>query len=90
MRHPNILMIMAASVKAPDLIIVTELMKSDLFSLLVGKEKFELKERLQIGIDIARGNFILFVVIVGQPKFHYISDDRNDILARNETNYDSS
>jgi len=55
MRHPNILMIMAASVKAPDLIIVTELMKSDLFSLLIGKEKLELRERIQIGIDIARG-----------------------------------
>jgi serine/threonine-protein kinase CTR1 len=55
MRHPNIVMIMAASCRAPELIIVTEHLKSDLSVLLYSKEKIEWKERLQMALDVARG-----------------------------------
>jgi len=55
MRHPNIVMLMAASCRAPELIIITELMKSDLSILVQSKEKIEWKERIQMATDIARG-----------------------------------
>jgi len=55
LRHPNIITLMAASCRVPNLAIVTELMKSDLTSLLLGKEKIEWKERVQMAMDIARG-----------------------------------
>lgn len=56
MRHPNIVMIMAACCRAPELIIITELMKGDLYNLLQSKEKIEWKERIQMALDIARGD----------------------------------
>jgi len=55
MRHPNVVMIMAACCRAPELIIVTELMKSDLVALIMSKEKIEWKEKIQMSTDIARG-----------------------------------
>ncbi len=55
MRHPNVVMLMAASCRAPELIIVTELMKSDLAALISSKEKIEWKEKIQMATDIARG-----------------------------------
>ena len=48
MRHPNIVMLMAACCRAPELIIVTELMKSDLSTLLQSKEKLDWFDRIQI------------------------------------------
>mmetsp|Transcript_19776 Transcript_19776/g.27601 ORF Transcript_19776/g.27601 Transcript_19776/m.27601 type:complete len:666 (+) Transcript_19776:74-2071(+) len=60
MRHPNIVMVMAASCQLPDLVIVTELMKSDLWTLLNNpKEKLEWKQKIDMALDIARGmNFL--------------------------------
>jgi len=58
-RHPNIVMILAACCQLPDLVILTELMKSDLSSLIYGKEKIEWKLRMEMALDIARGmNFL--------------------------------
>jgi hypothetical protein len=55
MRHPNIVMLMAACCRAPELIIVTELMKCDLTTLLQSKEKLDWFDRVQIAMDVARG-----------------------------------
>lgn len=45
---------MGACCYAPDLCIITELMKGDLFTLLNGKDKLDFKIRIQMAIDIAR------------------------------------
>ena len=68
MRHPNIAMLMAACCRAPELIIVTELMKSDLTTLLQSKEKLDWKEKLQMATDIARG--MLYLHNMNPPMIH--------------------
>jgi serine/threonine protein kinase len=60
LRHPNIIMFMAACTRPPNLCVVTELLSGSLFDLLHNSQvKLSWKQRLLIALDTAKGmNFL--------------------------------
>jgi hypothetical protein len=54
MRHPNIVALMAASIKFPNLSIVVELLANDLRTVLSSKDKLGWQERMGMVLDTCR------------------------------------
>jgi serine/threonine protein kinase len=69
LRHPNIILFMAACTKPPNLCVVTELLAGSLFDLLHNSDiNLTWKQRLQIALDTAKG--MSFLHLNNPPIIH--------------------
>jgi serine/threonine protein kinase len=80
-RHPNIVLLMAACMEPPNLAMVTELMEGDLFTLIHrSRRPLSWEQRLQIAIDVARATNYLHSL--KRPIVHRDLKSQNVLLDR--------